>query len=73
MADSSQSSELTEKISQYKPQNMAEIIDKLAGGKSNLKVDVQKLKFSLGKTKYEVDGQVNFNVIHKKPAPKGVI
>ena len=63
----SQSSELIEKFSQYQPENMAEIIEKLAGGKDNLKVDVQKLRFSVGKQKLEVSGEINFNVIHKDP------
>ncbi len=67
MAVSSQSSDLTEKLSQYQPENMAEIIEKLAGNKDNLKVSVQELKFSIGKTKYEVSGEVNFNIIHKNP------
>ncbi len=63
----SQSSELIEKFSQYHPENMAKIIEFLAGGNDNLKVDVQKLRFSVGKQKFEVNGEVNFNVIHKNP------
>lgn len=67
MAASSQSSELFEKFSKYQPENIAEIIEKLTGGKDNLKINVQELKFSIGKQKYEVSGEVNFNVIHKNP------
>ena len=69
MAASSRSSEreLIEKFSQYQPENMAEIIEFLAGGKDNLKIDVQKLRFTVGKQKFEVSGEVNFNVIHKDP------
>jgi hypothetical protein len=67
MAASTQTSELEEKIAQYKPENLAEIIDKLAGDKDNLKVDIQNVKFHLGKSKFEVNGEVNFNVIHKAP------
>ncbi len=66
MAGSIQSSEPAVLLSQYKPENFAEIIAELAGDKPNLKVEVQELKFSLGKTKYEINGQVNF-LIHKKP------
>jgi hypothetical protein len=66
-AASTQSSELQKKILQYKPDNLAMIIGKLAGDKNNLKVDIQQLKFCLGKTKFEVNGEVNFNVIYKKP------
>ncbi len=65
MAASSQSRELQQKISAYKPDNLAEIIDKLSGDKDNLRVDVQAVKFCIGKTKYEVSGTINFNVKHK--------
>jgi hypothetical protein len=61
----SQSSELREKILQYQPENMAEIIEKLAGNKDNIKISVQEVKFRIGKIKYEVSGEVNFNIIHK--------
>jgi hypothetical protein len=57
----------TEKFSRYQPENIAEIIEKVTGGKDNLKINVQKLKFSIGKQKYDVSGEVNFNVIHKNP------
>lgn len=67
MAVSSRSGELKEKLSQYQPENLAEIIEKLAGAKDNLKVAVQELKFSIGKTKYEVSGEVNINIIHNNP------
>jgi hypothetical protein len=67
MAASTQTSELEEKIAQYKPENIAEIIDKLAGDKDNLKVDIQNVKFWLGKSKFEVNGELNFNVVHKTP------
>ncbi len=67
MAASSRSSELMEKFSQYQPENMAEIIEVLAGGEDNFRVDVQKLRFTVGKQKFEVSGEVNFSVIHKDP------
>lgn len=65
MAASSQSSELQQKLAEYKPENLAEIIDKLTGDKDNLRVDVQAVKFCIGKNRYEVSGTVNFNVKHK--------
>ena len=67
MSDSSQANDFLKNFSQYQPENMAETIEFLAGGKDNLKVDVQKLRFSVGKQKLEVSGEINFNVIHKDP------
>ncbi len=67
MQSSSELKELHDQLAQYKPGNMAEIIDKLAGGKDNLRVEIQKVRFNLRRVGYEVNGQVNFNVIHKKP------
>ena len=67
MAVSSPSSELEEKILRYQPENLAEIIEKLVGDKDNLKIDVQEVRFSVGKTQYEISGAINFNVIHKNP------
>ncbi len=59
-------SELTEQLSRFR---LAEIIDKLAGDEDNLKVDVQNVKFAIRKMHYEVNGTVNFNVIHTTPNP----
>jgi hypothetical protein len=56
---------LQQQFSQYKPDNLAEIIDKLAGDKDNLRIDVQSVKFCLRNARYEVNGKVNFNVLHK--------
>ncbi len=66
MQSSSDLKELHDQLALYKPENMAEIIDKLSGGKDNVRVEVQKLRFNLRGISYEVNGQVNFNVIHKK-------
>jgi hypothetical protein len=62
-----QTSELHEAFSKYKPENFAEIIDKLVGDKNNLRVDIQAVKFTLQKQTYEINGTLNFNVIHKTP------
>ena len=67
MAASTQTSELNEAFAQYKPENFAEIIGKLAGDKANLKIDIQELKLCIRKTRFEINGQISFNVIHKKP------
>ena len=46
--------------------SIAEIIDKLAGEKSNLRVDIQDIIFTIGGKQYELAGQVYFNVIRQK-------
>jgi hypothetical protein len=58
-------SELKQEFSKWKPDRIAEIIDKLAGGKSNLRVDIQDIRLTIGDKQYELAGQVHFNVIHK--------
>ena len=40
------------------------IIDKLAGDKANFKLSFHELKFHVGKRKYTLNGEVNFNVVH---------
>jgi hypothetical protein len=67
MANSTQNSELTEALSRYRPDNMAEIIDRLAGDKDNLRVDVKAVKLTVRNTKLEVNGVINFYVVHKTP------
>ncbi len=67
MATPTQTSELQDTFEKYKPENLAEIMDKLAGDKDNLRVDVQAVKFTLRKQKFEINGVINFNVIHKTP------
>jgi hypothetical protein len=67
MASSTEASELQEQLIKYKPDNLATIIGKLAGDKDNLRVEVQRIKFTLRKQKYEINGTVNFNVIYKTP------
>ncbi len=66
MAAPSQPTEWQQRLSQYKPDKLAEIIDKLAGEKCNLKISIQELKFNYRKTKYAVSGEINFNVVHAK-------
>jgi hypothetical protein len=48
---------------------MAEIIEKLAGDKDSLRVDIQQVKFTLRNQRFEIDGKVDFNVVHKAPNP----
>jgi len=58
-------SELKQEFSKWKPDRIAEIIDMLAGGKSNLRVDIQDIKLTIDDEQCEVAGQVDF-VVHKK-------
>ena len=46
---------------------MAEIIEKIAGNRDNLCVEIKDVKFSLSGQRFEIDGTINFNVIHKTP------
>jgi hypothetical protein len=48
---------------------MAEIIEKIAGGKDNVRVDIQQVKFTLRNQRFEIDGKVDFNVVHKASNP----
>ena len=59
-------SELKQEFSKWKPDRIAEIIDKLVGGKSSLRVDVQDIRLTIDDKLYEVAGELDFNVIHKK-------
>jgi hypothetical protein len=57
--------ELKQEFSKWKPDHLLEIIDKLAGGKSSLRVDVQDIKLTINDKQYELAGKVDF-VIHGK-------
>ena len=58
--------ELKQEFSKWKPNLISEIIDKLAGEKSNLRVDIQDIIFAIGGKQYELAGQVYFNVVQQK-------
>lgn len=42
------------------------IIDKLAGEESSLKINIQELKFNIGKTKSRINGEIQFDITHSK-------
>lgn len=67
MAASNETSQLNDILSRYQSNDLASIIEKLSGDKDNLRVDVQQVKFSVGKQHFEINGKVNFNVIHNMP------
>lgn len=59
-------SELQESLSKFR---MAEIMEKIAGNTDNLHVEIQQVKFTIRNQKFEIDGKVDFNVIHKTANP----
>ncbi len=69
----SQTNQLQNALSGYKPDNMATIIDRLAGDKDNLRVELQHVRFTLRNTKFDVNGVINFNVIHSIPNAHAVV
>jgi hypothetical protein len=60
-------SQLQDALSKYSSNDLASIIEKLSGNRDNLRVDVQQVKFCVGKQHFEINGTFNFNVIHKNP------
>ena len=62
-----QTSQLNEALSGIKPDDLTTIIDRLAGDKDNLKVDIQHLKFKVKNQQIELNGLINFKVYHKDP------
>jgi len=60
-----------ESLSRWTPERLAWIIDKLAAGKSNLRVDFGDVKFTIGNQEYEFSGDVDFNVIHEDDGNAG--
>ncbi|MFI5421125.1 MAG: hypothetical protein ACHQ1H_09190 [Nitrososphaerales archaeon] len=58
-------SPLKQTFSKWKPERIAEIIDGLSGGKSNLKVDVHNIRLIIGDKEYELAGSVDFDAIQK--------
>jgi hypothetical protein len=67
MASSTGTSQLQDALSKYSSNNLASIIEKLSGNKDNLRVDMQHVKFCIGKQHFEINGKINFNIIHKDP------
>ena len=61
---------ITDNFSQETQSKIMKIIGELAGDNPNLKISFEELKFNLGKMKYSVNGEVNFNVIRFKELPR---
>lgn len=47
--------------------NLASVIDRLAGDKDNLKVNLKDVKFTLQGEKFDINGVVEFKVFHRIP------
>jgi|WetSurMetagenome_2_1015567.scaffolds.fasta_scaffold07137_9 hypothetical protein len=70
MAAPTDTSQLQDLLSKYQSNNLASIIAKLAGDKDNLHIDIQQVKFFVGKQNFEINGKVSFNVLRKNQTPK---
>ncbi len=64
---------LRDALSGYKPDNMATIIDRIAGDKDNLHVDLKHVKFTLRNQNFDINGVVDFKVVHKIPNAHAVV
>ncbi len=58
---------LQDALSGYKPENITTIIDRLAGDKDNLRVDLRNVKFTLRHERFELNGVINFQIFHQIP------
>ncbi|HEY9760290.1 MAG TPA: hypothetical protein V6C97_34350 [Oculatellaceae cyanobacterium] len=47
--------------------NLATVIDRLAGDKDNLKVNLKDVRFTLRGVKFDINGLVEFKVFHTIP------
>jgi hypothetical protein len=63
MTDNEKQSNGTENFSQEKIGTFLKAIQMLAGDKSNLNINFQELKFSIGKTRITFNGKVDFDVL----------
>jgi hypothetical protein len=60
---------VSEDFSRPMPSSVLKIIGKLAGDKSNMQIRVEDLVLVFGRTKYRVNGEVNFDVVRLNQAP----
>lgn len=59
-----QSDLLRDALSGYTKNDLTTIIDKLAGDKDNLHVDLKHVRFTLRDQTFNVNGMVDFKVVH---------
>jgi hypothetical protein len=68
-----QSNLLRDTLSGYTRDDLTTIIDKLAGGKDNLHVDLNNVRFTLRGQTFDVNGVVDFKVVHTVPNAHAVV
>lgn len=68
-----QSDILQDLLSGSRRENLATIIDRLAGDKDNLKVNLKDVKFTLRGEKFDINGLVEFKIFHKIPNAHTVV
>jgi hypothetical protein len=64
---------LHDALSGYTRDDLTTIIDKLAGGKDNLHVDLNNVRFTLRGQTFDVNGVVDFKVVHTVPNAHAVV
>ena len=69
----SQTDILQNALSGYKTDSVAEIIDRLAGDKDNLRVDLRHVRFTLRNEDFDVNGVIDFKIIHEIPNAHAVV
>lgn len=68
-----QSDYLRNALSGYSRDDLTTIIDRLAGDKDTLRVDFKNVKFSLRGQSFDVNGVVDFKVVHTVPNAHAVV
>jgi hypothetical protein len=68
-----QSDLLRDALSGYTRDDLTTIIDKLAGDKDNLHVDLKNVRFTLRGQTFDVNGLVDFKVVHTVPNAHAVV
>jgi hypothetical protein len=64
---------LHDALSGYTRDDLTTLIDKLAGDKDNLHVDLKHVRFTLRNQTFDVNGVVDFKVVHPIPNAHAVV
>jgi hypothetical protein len=64
---------LRDALSGYTRDDLTTNVDRLAGDKDNLRVDLKHVKFSVRNESFDVNGVVDFKVVHKIPNAHAVV
>lgn len=64
---------LRDALSGYTRDDLTTIIDRLAGDKDNLRIDLKHVKFTARNESFDVNGVVDFKVVHKIPNAHAVV